>query len=331
MSQTNIYFGFWTNFNRGTVLGSTLTLTSRDGVLFIAFLALFVRLAGSRLWNIFRYIAHQLRSKSGPQDGLYHQQQALLRNQSSNTDILWGLTQLGWAWKSKARGGIFRQLPLALLALIHIITLTLAGLFSSRVATASTSETLLASDSDCGFLKFPTKYNWSAFDAETLNHYSAVQLERKHGYQESSTYVKACYGKPESSSSLSCSNYVRNAITPSIQYNTTCPFTDNFCTYGHSSSITLDSGMVDSLSHLGLNTAPNNRLGYRTQLICAPLNTENYHTAWAPSTTTVFPGDRMRYYYYGPTLGTVFGEQLNATFAVSNYSISLTNRAYKLA
>jgi hypothetical protein len=37
-----VYLGVWTNWSRGQVMGSTLTLDRRNGSLLIAFLAFFV-------------------------------------------------------------------------------------------------------------------------------------------------------------------------------------------------------------------------------------------------------------------------------------------------
>jgi hypothetical protein len=47
MSSDPVYLGFWIDQSAGTVLGSTLTTTSRTGNLIVAFLAVFVSAAGS--------------------------------------------------------------------------------------------------------------------------------------------------------------------------------------------------------------------------------------------------------------------------------------------
>ncbi len=44
-----VYTGVWTNWSRGKMMGSTLTLTRTDANVFIAFLAFFVTLGKSLL------------------------------------------------------------------------------------------------------------------------------------------------------------------------------------------------------------------------------------------------------------------------------------------
>lgn len=61
MSSVNgahMYTGVWINWSNGVVLGSTLTLSSRDGGLLTAFLAIFISAAGAALWRILSYILH---------------------------------------------------------------------------------------------------------------------------------------------------------------------------------------------------------------------------------------------------------------------------------
>lgn len=50
MSQNNdahIYIGPWVNHNHGNIIGSTITLSSRDDSILIAFLGIFVTAAGA--------------------------------------------------------------------------------------------------------------------------------------------------------------------------------------------------------------------------------------------------------------------------------------------
>lgn len=51
MDSTNNYeikLGFWTNWSDGKILGATMTLTRQNGGYLIAFLAIFVGMAGKR-------------------------------------------------------------------------------------------------------------------------------------------------------------------------------------------------------------------------------------------------------------------------------------------
>ena len=88
------YTGIWINWSHGFIAGSTLTLNERDGGLLTAFLAIFISAAGAATWNIMSYALHQSRARQESQDGLHHQQQAILRNSSSRVRASWQLMQL---------------------------------------------------------------------------------------------------------------------------------------------------------------------------------------------------------------------------------------------
>jgi hypothetical protein len=150
------YSGFWTNYGKGPVTGLTLTVSARNGGLLISFLTMFVRVAGSCAWNIIRFILHQSRSTSEPRDGLYHQQQASLKNASSQSQTLLKFLTLSWSWRSIADKTARRSLPILLLVAFHLAMFTVAGLFTSRVAYSS-SEALLRGGI-CGY------FNVSATD-----------------------------------------------------------------------------------------------------------------------------------------------------------------------
>ncbi|KAL1607754.1 hypothetical protein SLS60_002690 [Paraconiothyrium brasiliense] len=84
-SQPRIFLGVWINWSKGNVLGSTLTVTQTNGALLVAFVALFITFAGTRLWRISCFFLHRGYSASGPQDGIYHQRQAVLKNSDNAT------------------------------------------------------------------------------------------------------------------------------------------------------------------------------------------------------------------------------------------------------
>jgi hypothetical protein len=92
-----IYAGVWTDWSYGSVIGARLTLSNHNAYFLVLFLTLFVRYLGQALWTIFCYYAFQAQSTQLPQDTLYYQLQATLRN--SNGDTFMGIPQ---AWISQA-------------------------------------------------------------------------------------------------------------------------------------------------------------------------------------------------------------------------------------
>lgn len=73
--QYNVYLGAWTNWQRGRVLGATLTLESRYGLLLLSFTATFVGFVASRFWRIATLVLHRIYSTPEPRDALHHQRQ----------------------------------------------------------------------------------------------------------------------------------------------------------------------------------------------------------------------------------------------------------------
>ena len=124
MSQTAapfVHTGPWINWSHGLVLGSTITLSERNGELLTAFLALFVTAAGASCWKIMSFALHQFRSPRDPQDGLHHQQQAILRNSESPLGISLELARLVWFWRKHALKSFMRTIPLLALALFNFV------------------------------------------------------------------------------------------------------------------------------------------------------------------------------------------------------------------
>ena len=131
-------------------MGATLTLPKQWGVVLIAFLALFVRFAGSHLWNIVCFAVHQIRAAPSDQDGIYHQFQVILRSGSSESRVLLDIMKIWWNRRKVAPTITRRCLPLVSIASFHMLVIGSAGLFSSRVVT--TSDEALTQSASCGWL-----------------------------------------------------------------------------------------------------------------------------------------------------------------------------------
>lgn len=117
--------------SHGLVLGSTITLSERDGGLLTAFLALFVSAAGAACWRILSYAFHQYRAKQDFQAAVHHQQQAILRNTGSPGGAAWQLGLLIWYWRKHAVKPVACTLPLIAMAILNLTLFAVAGDFSS--------------------------------------------------------------------------------------------------------------------------------------------------------------------------------------------------------
>lgn len=306
------------------MLGSTVTIPVYQGAFLIAFVALFVRWAGSHLFQIYCFVLHQWRSTSADQDGLYHQQQAVLRNGDRDAAVLWNLLKLNWFWKTQTHAVFRRCIPLIVIAVSHMIIFAVCGIFSSRVTT--TADEVLVRSSRCGFFddRVPTgtytAEDWDLLDSQfVMTHFSL---------QKSYAYSRSCYGTDPNAYSSQCKTFAERAIVSTIDESAPCPFEAQAC---ERAAFKIDSGYIDSDYHLGLNAPPGDRMGLRRTTTCAPLNSEQYATEeFEPGPNELLsdnlPENSYRYWYMGADLI----NQRNFTFYISNYSFYETTEPYTL-
>ena len=312
-ANTTIHIGFWTNQAKGPVLGSTLTLSSRNGNILIAILALFVSLSGGQSWSILSFLAHQICATKSSRDGLWHQQQAVLRNHRSDVSSIWQLMKISWAWRQESVRSMRRSLSLILLGVLHV------GLFFPTGAlipyiVAVDNQVLLGRSSYCG--PFPdTK---GVIDQSTIGSTIAYDAYTKNSIALSSKYVSTCLAQnrtlPE------CNTFKQ----PRLNWTSTrapCPFGDEMCLGPANGAIQLDTGLLDSRADFGVNGQASERILYRRVSTCIPITTQNFTIRGTSSI-----GDATFNYtaaFYGPNrydLTMVNDTTLqNATYILSNY------------
>ncbi|KAI1766532.1 hypothetical protein GGR53DRAFT_518925 [Hypoxylon sp. FL1150] len=275
-----VYDGIWVNWSYGRVLGATVTLSQDNGTLLIAFIAFFTAIIGTSLWRIICYIFYHLfSSPTLPNDALYHQRQAILRNAQSPFMGIRTFTSLLWTWRKEGRRVFIRILPVLVRAVMVAIGLAVASGFSSRVARDN--EILVVSE-DC-------HWTTSSFGPGT----AMIQ-------QTDMMYARDCYplvtpnslAPSTSSGSLGCNSYIKRYLPYTVDTNASCPFAKEICKT-EDKNIYIDSGYYDSHVDLGMNAPPSERFQYRTTLHCAPLITTNYTTTINASTTKSY----TRYFY----------------------------------
>ncbi|KAF2138635.1 uncharacterized protein K452DRAFT_204656, partial [Aplosporella prunicola CBS 121167] len=296
-----VRLGTWTNWSRGRVRGATLTLHERDGGLLIAFLALFVAAAGDSAWRVFCFALHRVLSRAQQQDGLYHQRQAILRNAASGTAGVLSLVRAAWAWRRNASKPFVRILPLASVGLIIALGFSTASIFASRVSTVAGHEVLLKGDS-CGRV---TTINRTSSDmTELLTGMLPYTIEL---LVSSSSYARRCYrnnSKPDD-----CPTFAARMLPTTIYPDAECPFQVKDICQSDSKNLLLDSGHINSHTHLGINAPPQHRFTFRQLTACAPLKTDAYSLLRNDS-DNVFGAPYTEYYYGPPTTN-----QTNYTYA----------------
>ncbi|RVX70100.1 hypothetical protein B0A52_06272 [Exophiala mesophila] len=302
---SQIYTGPWINWSQGWVHGATITLSQRNGGFLMAFLATFVTIVGNELWKIICYILHQVRSKSGSQDGLYHQQQVILRTSPTPGTAAWVYLKQIWPWRRRAPHAFWRTFPWAILSLVYLAAIGVAAIFSSEISKSAGSLRLITSD-NCGM--------WT-LDADSEYSQEAFLVKSTNDSLVSATYAKACYGGQTEQET--CGKYPVPSITWESNENAACPFASGVCVDGDSAAFEMTSKKIDSHSDLGVNAPKSQRVLFQKRTTCAPLLTADFVEVKKASNSPYARGDDIVVeYHFGPIYGAT-----NETFWYNDHAV----------
>ncbi|KAK4445119.1 hypothetical protein QBC34DRAFT_413567 [Podospora aff. communis PSN243] len=287
--SADVHIGFWTNWSRGPINGGTLTLVRADANILIAFVAFFIAWVGTSLWRIICFGLHYALSDSRPRDGLYQQQQAILRNASEPEAGLRLAALLWFAWRKRATRAFWRLLLIFMVALACIALATVASVFSTHVANIG--DEVLLKGSRCTALGTQANFD----PARRQDFIPMYALERGRQVENAANYARRCYG--ENSQKAECAGFLVQKFPMTVTKNASCPFESSICKT-QDKNLILDSGLLDSHAHFGINSPPEDRFQYRRVLHCAPLVTEG-HKQRAPDAGV--PGQNVTLYTYEDT------------------------------
>ena len=320
MSSSNItiYTGVWHNWSDGSVVGTTLTLSNRNGVVLIAAIALFIQFVGGHSWNIISFAIHQLKATIEQRDGLFHQQQVTLRNSQSDIGTFFSFSKISFAWRPLKRRSFRRLIGIIFFSLFHFLCFTVAGVLSSNF-TSRGNDVLLARDPACGIWSGP---DTTAFADRVALFAAEVSWDvyNKNTIQSSKEYVQNCVGQEQSLPE--CSMFKSSSLTWTTR-NSSCPFTD-LCLGSTNSSHQLDTGLINSREDLGINSKDDARVQYRRLTTCSPIVIEDYvgikNTTLGASTFYLIGA------FYGPNsqgapLAEIYSDPstVNATYLTSQF------------
>jgi len=284
--------GYWINHSQGNVLGRTITTDTRTGTIIVALLALCTSLALSHLWSILTFLYHQVRAKGTTSNGLYRQQQVLLRTLPTPSTLMADSIKLYFKWKNiKTRNAIYQLLPQTILGLLFVVGSIAAAIFSSLVANGSDMEVLVDSPFCGSFVSNQTKFSQTyAIEVSSL----------------SNQYVQECYQERKTPLARCKNIFTRIHLRPPMA-NTPCPFSPEMCS---SPALAFDSGLLDINDAFGFNMDDRDQVKYRIKLSCAILPLENRtrvvpsaeftdlfpaYTQWRP----FMPGEELLLSYFG--------------------------------
>jgi len=352
--DASVYVGVWTDWNTTSkTLGATLTLPSRDGNYLISAATVFLTIVEGSLWRILCRVAFRSRSRA-QKDALGHQQQAILKNSTSGMSALIKLGLLTSAWRSAIDNAVSRSAVLMAMAFANLALFTTAGIFSSRIAPIH-SNVLLEPYQYCGAWNYTNAYDATARTRQATIATRAIAM-LTHNVAASQAIVSCArgvrnaqqcspIGKPLlpysswcTASDGSCLNPSEEALANITQLDSMsysqhdefngstglwtdyCPFDKEMCMNG---TFTLDSGLIDSYLHLGINSP--DTIQYRDVLTCTPLNTSNPYSSTSRINNTADEselGEEIWEYWYGNG----YGDEGNYTFwhgSPSNYTTPL--------
>lgn len=319
-----IYQGVWTNYLRGgKVFGITLTVNETTASILSPALALIVSIAGSQLWRLFQFALHQTRATDQEKNFLFHQQQVTLRNTATDLNTLWRLIRLAFAWRRHRDIKVFwESLPLLIWTSFHLILIILIGLFSSWLLQAS--DDVLSRSPWCG--QYSQNFINEAFSGSTADAILAESFAYSN-YMNSRFAVAQQHLDVCATSSDGCDGLVTTSLpyTKAIAPGT-CPFSGSIC-HPNASTIEFDTGYLSSATQLGLNAPKEDRISFRMQAKCAPLDDARYVTGWhLVNATSDLATHEVSDAHYGPGVST----SRNATFSYSKPNMECSEQAIVL-
>lgn len=280
-------------------------MPQEQGFILVSFLTLFVQFSGACFWRVVCFTLHQGRSTTTPRDGLFHQQQIILRNAITAPNALWNLGKSTLAWKGKVESPFRRALALILVTALHMSFFGIAGLFSSQIASTGAGSALVRAGV-CGYpkeisnIRSQEAYNLEGDQLVTFN--SEVLLGRLT-LTKSAAYARSCYNNHLDGGATDCSMFVTTYLegdNASADVNASCPFGGDAC--AASKAVKYDSGRISSSRHLGINFPQSEDVSIRRITSCAPIDSEKYATDWKDNRVEAYGGKTttsVRFWEFG--------------------------------
>lgn len=291
MSSIPVHTGHWTDWSKGAILGSSLTVTDSQGKYIISTTSTFIGIVGTCAWSLVVYIIHQFRASRDGGNAFYHQQQVSLCNSGSAVGTAKELMQLHMAWSPKSKAEHAKRSTYGLVgsALIVWGAFKVASIMSSRIANPSfEASSVTVQQGNCGIWTFPPD-NTTTKNQESQK----ILLDTLAGR----AYARACYADDSSFRSVvSCNVYAGKSLPYSTRFlPNQCPFgslrsisnqDQTFkggpCdTVNNAGSFNMTTHLLDSHVHLGINARQRDRLQFSKSVVCSPLTVTNRTTGYS--------------------------------------------------
>ncbi|KAF2736926.1 hypothetical protein EJ04DRAFT_488916 [Polyplosphaeria fusca] len=304
-----VFQGHWVDLSKGRIMGGTITTTTQNGSLVIALLAVLTSIATTHIWHLLAFAYYMVRANGKPSDGLFRQQQAILRTLPTPTSLLADSVKLWWIWKGHADRAFVRSLLVPLVACVFAVGTLAAGIFSSLIVDTSDINVLVKSPY-CGSVVVGEVNGTSGFPRYMAN------------YEKFATsYGVDCY-ENQTILPAKCKGFVRPTIHFSTE-RTPCPFDTSMCLMGSArdAAVSFDSGLLDLDTVFGMNLKSEDGVQYRKRTTCAPLDIDSRTRLMDPADCLSclnrgpYPEEQMEAFFVGTYPGD--GEWPNITMVQS--------------
>ncbi|KAH7166392.1 hypothetical protein EDB81DRAFT_918792 [Dactylonectria macrodidyma] len=278
-----VFKGGWTNWDGDAASGGQITMGKNLADLMAIFIGIFVVFVEGGLWTVLTIVLFDFNRRrrrrrrekiqlGGPAsipgdiDGLYHQQQTILRNSDGAISIASAYLQLWKAWGFRDSVVRRRTLPLILLAFLSFAFFLVAVPFIAAYnLLENMGDDVLIKSPNCGF------WTASIIDNE-MTDYNAL----KNRSWESVTYVDSCY--EGSAESALCDQFLPRRRLPVAKWkDVKCPFDDSICLLKNKyPAFELKTEALDSHKDFGINAPKADRVTFQRITTCAPLAVEEF-------------------------------------------------------
>lgn len=273
-----VYTGFWIDWDRGKVLGGTLTLKDKHAIPLLAALAIFVTLAGNRSWHLWRLFWHSLlRSNDRHQRAIEdhrRKQQVLLRNSETAGGATVSLFEEWFAFgiRRVIKESSSKDILLALFTVGHWIIFIILGILVSQIVLGR----VVVSKA------LPTCGKWmSTSQLETGSPSTESDLIFRetilNATINSENYVRSCYPKGGSPGVVDCNRFISPSIPYTTAKNVDCPFETTACLPNAKSAYELLSANV-TFSQFGLNDKYAKDISMQRKNTCSVLDSRVFLT-----------------------------------------------------
>lgn len=254
--------GLWVNLDRGPVMGRTITTDVTTGNIIISLLTLLTSLAITQFWELITFAYHQSRAEGTPSDGLFRQQQAILRSLPTPPTLATYSIKLWWKWRKTARRPFVRSMLPFLLSILVVVITTMSGTSTAFIVTTSDLEVLVSSP-HCGALNITKAFG--RHDLFLANWWGKLQPIIE-------AYGRDCFNINHNLAAACPNTFHRSNISLTTE-SSTCPWNSSMCASGPTPAISLDTDLLDMNDHFGFNLKEDDRVKFRKKTTCNVLST----------------------------------------------------------